>query len=647
MIVPVTSEKYRNLFRDAELFLNLEEGDIGDLNTYYGYMQKFYKKAASNRDGEGYKFVMMPLDEETFNIDLNSRAISVPSTFFKVNGKVGGVQSDQMAELIIFETDRYFDYMDLANTHIYVQWQLPNAEQSTGATLISMKDLSKAGKIRFAWPLYNVITQYSGNVKFSVRFYLLEQQENEEHKLAYSLNTMEAELPIKPALNPSANIQPEQVEGLFEKSIINSNYTSSGRIPPLVPSFNTPGLNMTIEDKDNCFVRYMTEKNSPLKIQVAKLHDGKLTLKAQANSSDSGTITYDWKIAKDDNIYEDGSLRWESLNTPGTLTYEKAEFPIHAATGEPFLSNIDTYYKNLGTEEEPNWQVYTDSTIPEDIQLYEKYTYYSVPEDSLDVVGYYAVSATNTIDNLQSDTVWSSYCYLPGPAPVQFEKETFSQIDNTLKVNIVKDINNPDITYTWYRSALDEKHAINSAKNNKALGNDVEELGSNVQDLAPGWYAANIQTLLNKKSESTGTPEAYVVYAKAKIDAVEAEDSDNAYNLSLGKTLALQVNVTVNPPDGFTEDTISEKLYKNLTYKWQHNRNDSSEWIDITSDDISEENVSKLAVSLKDNVLTVRKPANETADIRRYRCIVSNNLGNKNSVIADTNIPIFTIVYVP
>jgi hypothetical protein len=174
MIVPVTSEKYRNLFRDAELFLELNEGDIGDLNTYYGYMKKFYDKAASNPNGEGYKFVMMPLDEETFNIDLNSRAISVPSTFFKVNGKVGGVQADQMAELVVFETDRYFDYMDLANTHIYVQWQLPNAEQSTGATLISMKDLSKPGKIRFAWPLYDVITQYSGNVKFSVRFYLLE-----------------------------------------------------------------------------------------------------------------------------------------------------------------------------------------------------------------------------------------------------------------------------------------------------------------------------------------------------------------------------------------------------------------------------------------------------------------------------------------
>jgi hypothetical protein len=49
---------------------------------------------------------------------------------------------------------------------------------------------------------------------------------------------------------------------------------------------------------------------------------------------------------------------------------------------------------------------------------------------------------------------------LPGPAPVQFEKEIFSKVvDNgisTLKVNIVKDINNPDITYTWYRSTLDE-----------------------------------------------------------------------------------------------------------------------------------------------------------------------------------------------
>jgi hypothetical protein len=74
---------------------------------------------------------------------------------------------------------------------------------------------------------------------------------------------------------------------------------------------------------------------------------------------------------------------------------------------------------------------------------------------------------------------------------------------------------------------------------------------------------------LNKKSESTGTPGAYVIYAPAKIDAVEPDNPDTAYKMQhIGDTKVLQINVTVNPPEGFTEDTISEKLYKNLTYRW-------------------------------------------------------------------------------
>jgi hypothetical protein len=62
---------------------------------------------------------MMPLSgagEEVFKVDLNLRTITVPPTFLKI----GAVQSDQMAELIVFSADRYFDYMDLANTLIYV-----------------------------------------------------------------------------------------------------------------------------------------------------------------------------------------------------------------------------------------------------------------------------------------------------------------------------------------------------------------------------------------------------------------------------------------------------------------------------------------------------------------------------------------------
>ena len=190
MIVPVTSDKYHNLFTDAELFLKLDKGTISDLNAYYGYMQNFYQAAKSNP--AGYKFIMMPLDEEIFEISLDARSINVPQSFKRITGgKVGGVQADQMAELIIFECDRYFDYMDLANTEIYVQWQLPNTEKTIGATYITMRDLTSPGKIRFAWPLYDAITKHPGNVKFSVRFYLMTKEDTPDGGIQEKLDQLE------------------------------------------------------------------------------------------------------------------------------------------------------------------------------------------------------------------------------------------------------------------------------------------------------------------------------------------------------------------------------------------------------------------------------------------------------------------------
>ena len=146
MIVPVSSEKYKNLFAEAAAFLNLfkEEGEddivINSINEYYSHMNSFYRHASRGPEySKGYKYIMMPLDdvgENAFDINLNTRAITVPIDF----AKVGGVQSDQMAELVIFSVDRYFDYMDLANARIYVQWQLPDKDHTTGATEIQIKD---------------------------------------------------------------------------------------------------------------------------------------------------------------------------------------------------------------------------------------------------------------------------------------------------------------------------------------------------------------------------------------------------------------------------------------------------------------------------------------------------------------------------
>jgi hypothetical protein len=146
-------DKYSNLFIEAKDFLGLSD-NINSLAEYYGHMADFFGK-------QGYRFVMLPLDEDPFTIDLNNRTIIVPASF----NKCASIQNDQLAETIVFVTDRYFDYMDLANTQIYVQWTIPadpknNRNQAIeGATFVEMRDLeSEPGKLRFAWPLNKEIT---------------------------------------------------------------------------------------------------------------------------------------------------------------------------------------------------------------------------------------------------------------------------------------------------------------------------------------------------------------------------------------------------------------------------------------------------------------------------------------------------------
>jgi len=57
----------------------------------------------------------LPLDEEKFFIDGNSRKIAVPQAFTK-NGV--GVQGDHYAEYIYFEIDRYFENIDFGSPSI-------------------------------------------------------------------------------------------------------------------------------------------------------------------------------------------------------------------------------------------------------------------------------------------------------------------------------------------------------------------------------------------------------------------------------------------------------------------------------------------------------------------------------------------------
>ena len=186
-------EAYATLAAQGRI-LNQDEINAGKFLNLDGYFAHMADLVSIRPD-----YVLIPSDEEPFEINANTREIKVPSTTF---GKCAGVVGDDMCEIITFVIDRYFDYTDLAQANICIQWKLPGADGEEGVSHIGLRDLiTSSGKIRFGWPLTKELTKTAGNITFSVRFYkekvINEDDENKETKIVYLFNTKTATIPIK------------------------------------------------------------------------------------------------------------------------------------------------------------------------------------------------------------------------------------------------------------------------------------------------------------------------------------------------------------------------------------------------------------------------------------------------------------------
>lgn len=194
-------EAYATLAAQGNI-LNADEiaaGKFLSLDGYFAHMNHLVNVQP--------KFVMIPSDESPFEINANTRTISVPASFSKCAGVVG----DNMCEIITFTIDRYFDYTDLANARICVQWKLPakvGEEAEEGISHIGLIDLNTvSGKIRFGWPLTEALTKNAGNISFAVRFYvektITDADDESQTQFVYLFNTLPANIPIREGLNIS------------------------------------------------------------------------------------------------------------------------------------------------------------------------------------------------------------------------------------------------------------------------------------------------------------------------------------------------------------------------------------------------------------------------------------------------------------
>ena len=102
---------------------------IGSLEEYFSHLKDLVYGDGSLTEKEqqaGYLFLKLPLDEPAFKIDANSRAIEIPGHYL-ANGL--SVQGDEVAEIVFFEIDRFFDATDLSMQSISIQWETPKGVQ--------------------------------------------------------------------------------------------------------------------------------------------------------------------------------------------------------------------------------------------------------------------------------------------------------------------------------------------------------------------------------------------------------------------------------------------------------------------------------------------------------------------------------------
>lgn len=248
-------------FNPAEQYY-MQSSGIQTLEQYFCHLKDLLDLP------NGYKYILLPLDEPPLEINANTREIAIPAAFRTAGLSVEG---DELAETLFFRIDRFFDAMDLSTCEIFVQWNLPN--DRTYATVISMLDVeSEPGKLIFACPITSEITQAAGAVELSVRFI----KRGAGDAIVYSFSTKAVKANVSAGLKFIADVQyieDTQITDLFAAAIENSDMASGEPAP--IPVFDEPlgdgGVNVTVQ--------YLTDANNELSVNA---------------TANAGTITYEW-----------------------------------------------------------------------------------------------------------------------------------------------------------------------------------------------------------------------------------------------------------------------------------------------------------------------------------------------------------------
>ena len=570
-----------------------EQPPLTSLDEYFSFIEELARASKV--------YTILPLNEPPFEIDTNTREISIPEVF-KANGVA--IQGDEVAEILYFRAPRYFDATDLSLKEIYIQWEAANGKE--GVSLPWVVDIdSEPGFIYFGWPLSTQVTKTPGSITFSVRFYSIDET---SQKINYSLATEPATITVKPSLD--YDLTKLKVDGkVIDDSndlILNrfknttpGNSTANAEVPVYVIDFDEAtqksGEPYLKRDEntgiENTYIDADLDSTVPADPD-AGFREVPFDGIVEACSTDGGNITYiGYKFDYDtmDTLTADTAIKM--VETKDTVRNENKLY-YYLFTDD---SGAKSYKIYKGELDQDSLDELFSNVVNSDHKIYEKV--FTIKVDS---IGYYVVTATNRV-RTDSKKKNSIIMRVPRPVSPNIERDLKDDVDETIIVELNKetgyglDINvvttvadRGHQTYKWFRQAPGEAEAseIPGATDSRLHikgyisregilvegTNDIDHYEYVIVDengvaAGDGFYYCEITNHLNGDTDTVVSNTVRITHKATapKIDVV----SNVAYSLREleAEDVALEIEATV--PAGCGELVPGWRLDEDsINYEW-------------------------------------------------------------------------------
>ena len=615
----------------------------------------------------GRRYTVLPIDEGIFDINANTRTITVPNEF--KNGI--SVQGDELAEVLYFRIDRFYDATDLDTADIYIQWKA--ADGTTGVSTPWVVDIeSQPNKIIFGWPISSAITGVAGTVEFAVRFYKTDG--GDLSKLLYSFATLTQNAKVLSSLDftlgDSTYITEYGIDDKISSRIVTSETHVVGQGVADEPLY----LYNAKADVDDARVGDGTNPTATFAWYDADKHIAYIDLtgtevdKTGANkevealhvyavSTDAGIISYKWTYLDiDTGMGPSGAAGTESDTSGSKISIEfiltKDTTPVANKVYYQKDDDADAYipFDVAGLDAELE-------ETPASKGLYEKFSQLKVYK-----VGKYYATAYNRKTRANTATLNSDTFIVPMPiVPVISDSDNLNpdgndyilykggNHGNTVTLSVRPDntetVNHTHkgvLSYTWYhrsgKAGVEYAELENSPNSNElTLIFDADKKPEEVE----GYYKVKVTNTKNGESVHIESKEARLSYpAEPAPLAYPINEEQTKVNFNNVDRLSDLIKVIVTP-SWLSSWNMSDRI----TYQWYETYD---EYPDKKKYPTDEETGLPTIISSDDRMCNMEEDGNDGTAYNfipnhagKYFCVITNY---KSSTDAVTVSPVFYVV---